>query len=260
MRSPEHRALLAWYAENRREFPWRRQRVSPWEILLAELLLARTGAARVSDVYQNWLRLLPSPRAVLDLREPPLEVLFAEHKLGLQNQRSQHLRSLARDLVNRHGGEVPLDPGALRELAGVGRYVANAVALFAGGQEVPVVDSNVARVYGRYFGLPPVQGDRDPPSIYWETAAASLPKGRAAEFSLALLDLAALVCKPVNPCCWACPLSKRCGLARAHATGLNSHRAGSQLRDSRGVDPYRATPHTSLPTEARKDSPSRQGT
>lgn len=208
-------ALLGWYSQRGRVLPWRQSDRTAWEVLLAEVLLARTGALRVREMYGQLVQFLPDPKAVVALGEVELERLFRAYGLGLHRQRARLLYSLAQAILERHGGQVPVDIGALQVLPGVGDYVAHAVAAFAWDMQVPIVDTNVARVFSRYFDLPPVKADRRPPRTYWELAKSCLPPGQARVFNQALLDLAALVCRPSRPMCMTCPLSDACRHADA---------------------------------------------
>lgn len=213
-------ALLDWQELNGRALPWRREPITPWRMLLAELLLSRTGAFRIQAVYSDLLDAFSSPQAVLGYNVAGLESILRHHRLGLHKQRAVLLHRLARTLVEEYSGNVPEDIASLVRLPGVGQYIAHAVAVFAMGQAVPIVDTNVARVFSRYFGIAPVKSDRRPPRVFWRLARASLPKGRAAEFGLALLDLAATTCRPWTPSCGDCPLQCWCNLRKERGLAL----------------------------------------
>lgn len=148
--------LNYWYARNARDLPWRHPDTTPWAILLSEVMSQQTPVARVIPLWQAWLERWPTPA---DLAEAPRsEILKMWANLGYP-RRALRLKECALACVERHGGEVPSDIAELEALPGIGHYTARAVAAFAFGQAVPVVDTNVRRVYrrlvdGRYLQGP----------------------------------------------------------------------------------------------------------
>ncbi|MEH6382294.1 MAG: A/G-specific adenine glycosylase, partial [Dietzia cercidiphylli] len=164
--------------------------------------------ARVEPVWRAWLERWPGPAELAEAS--PAEVIRMWGKLGYP-RRALRLQECALVVVDRHGGEVPTDVEALLALPGVGDYTARAVACFAHGQRVPVVDTNVRRVVARAVGGAAKAG---PPSTRRDLAAvdALLPSGRerAVAFSVALMELGALVCTARVPRCDDCPLASSC--------------------------------------------------
>ena len=170
------RSLLAWYAENGRDLPWRKRR-DPYAILVSEVMLQQTQAARVVPRYTEWLERWPT---VADLAEAAVsDVIRAWQGLGY-NRRAVNLHRAARRIAAEGW------PSDLTKLPGVGRYTADAVALFAHGKRVIPVDTNVARVRAR------THGKFGPDAVH------------------ALMDLGALVCLARVPRCPICPLASAC--------------------------------------------------
>jgi A/G-specific adenine glycosylase len=121
------------------------------------------------------------------------------------------LQVLARALVREHGGAVPATLEGLLALPGIGDYTARAVLSFAFGQDVAVVDTNVARFLHRLYGLPPPLPPYPARSAGLRRLAHGLlPPGQARAFNLAVLDLCAQVCVPRTPRCAACPIRDHC--------------------------------------------------
>jgi len=121
--------------------------------------------------------------------------------------------------VAEHGGRLPTDPAALRRLEGVGEYTAAAMASFAFGQDVAVVDTNVRRVLGRLFwGQSSIAPGPSPRRIHG-LAQRLLPPGQAAAWNQALMDLGAKVCLSRKPRCAACPLRPACKAAGTFMSG-----------------------------------------
>lgn len=155
--SPDLPAKLnAWYARNARDLPWRHPDTTPWAILLSEVMSQQTPVARVIPLWRAWLERWPTPA---DLAAAPRsEILRMWANLGYP-RRALRLKECAIACVERHDGAVPHDIAELEALPGIGHYTARAVAAFAFGQAVPVVDTNVRRVYrrlvdGRYLQGP----------------------------------------------------------------------------------------------------------
>jgi A/G-specific adenine glycosylase len=194
--------LLTWYAREQRDLPWRRQGVTAWQILVSEFMLQQTPVARVEPIWRDWVARWPTPSATA--AASAADVLRAWGKLGYP-RRAKRLHECAIAIAAEHGDMVPDDVATLLTLPGIGSYTARAVACFAYGQRVPVVDTNVRRVVARA-----VHGRADSPASVRDLVevAALLPNGpEAPRFSVALMELGATVCTARSPRCGLCPLS-----------------------------------------------------
>lgn len=190
--------VLAWYAANGRDIPWRRTR-DPYAILVSELMLQQTQVSRVVGRYGAFLDRFPT---LEDLASAPLgDVLRAWQGLGY-NTRAKRLRECAVAVVqsradrSRGSGEssfrgatLPATVAELQRLPGVGPYTARAVMIFAHNADVAAVDANVRRVLTHEFELPPDLAARDLQGI----ADELLPIGRSRDWHNALMDYGALV-------------------------------------------------------------------
>jgi A/G-specific adenine glycosylase len=200
--------VLTWYAENARDLPWRRPDASPWAVLVSELMLQQTPVVRVLPAYEVWLTRWPTPAALA--AEPPGEAVRAWGRLGYP-RRALNLHASARAIVEGHEGVVPADYDELRALPGVGAYTAAAVASFAYRRRHAVLDTNVRRVLARA-----VSGVEYPPKSQTTAevrlAESLLPPDppTAARWSVAIMELGALVCTARAPRCADCPLSGDC--------------------------------------------------
>ncbi|MBV8348412.1 MAG: A/G-specific adenine glycosylase [Mycolicibacterium sp.] len=203
--------LLAWYETARRDLPWRAPGVSPWQILVSEFMLQQTPVVRVRPVWQDWVRRWPTPSATA--AATPADVLRAWGKLGYP-RRAKRLHECATVIARDHADVVPDDVETLEQLPGVGSYTARAIACFAYGKRVPVVDTNVRRVMARAM-----RGEADAASNGRDLAelARILPKdAMAPRFSVALMELGATVCTARSPRCGLCPLSACAWRAAGH--------------------------------------------
>lgn len=208
--------LLAWYKQNGRHFPWR-ETSDPYAILMAEKLLQQTQAREnVVSAYQALLGKYPSAQELSEANLADVSAII--QPLGLA-YRAAELIKLAAGLVSLHEGAVPNDLSSLMALTGVGSYSARAVLSFAFGYDVAVVDTNVARILYRVFGLSgrmPSNPARKRDLI--DLATVLLPAGQARQFNLALLDLGALVCTPKVPGCKDCPVLMYCDFGKDNLT------------------------------------------
>jgi A/G-specific adenine glycosylase len=203
-----HREILAWYAANARELPWREPEAGAWAVMVSEFMLQQTPVKRVLPMYADWMERWPTPADLA--AAPPGEAVRAWGRLGYP-RRALRLHAAATAIVEQHGGRVPTDHAELLALPGVGEYTAAAVASFAHRQRHPVLDTNVRRVFARL-----VDGSEHPPAATTaaerRTATGLLPEEpeTAATWAVAVMELGALVCTARAPECGRCPVAARC--------------------------------------------------
>jgi A/G-specific adenine glycosylase len=200
-------SIVDWYATAARDLPWRRPDVDAWAVLVSEVMLQQTPVARVEPVWRDWMARWPTPAALAAV--PPADVIRAWGKLGYP-RRALRLREAAVAVVERHGGVVPADVAALEALPGVGTYTARAVACFGYGQPQPVVDTNVRRVVARLVHGRAEAGNARAADLADVVSLTPPDAGRAARFSVAAMELGALVCVAGTPRCGVCPVRDRC--------------------------------------------------
>lgn len=207
--------LLGWYDRSARDLPWRSPQVSPWAVLVSEIMLQQTPVSRVLPAYAAWLERWPRPADLA--AAAPGDAVRMWARLGYP-RRALRLHECAVQVRDRFGGVLPDDVDTLLTLPGVGEYTARAVAAFAFGARVPVVDTNVRRVVARAIDG---AGQAGLPSVRRDLAAveALLPPtpARATRFSIAVMELGALVCTARAPRCAQCPIAEQCAWLRAGA-------------------------------------------
>ncbi|CCG01553.1 A/G-specific adenine glycosylase [Blastococcus saxobsidens] len=204
---PAGEVIVDWYATAARDLPWRTPGVDPWAVLVSEVMLQQTPVARVEPVWRSWMARWPAPADLA--AAPPAEVIRAWGKLGYP-RRALRLREAAAAIAERHGGVVPDDVAALEALPGIGAYTARAVACFGYGQRQPVVDTNVRRVVARLVHGRAEAGNARATDLADIAALAPEDDARAVRFSVAVMELGALVCIAGTPRCAACPVRDRC--------------------------------------------------
>jgi A/G-specific adenine glycosylase len=210
--APYAPAILRWYSDHARDLPWRRRGATPWSIMVSEFMLQQTPVSRVLPAHAAWLARWPLPAALADAS--PADAVRQWDRLGYP-RRAVRLHASAQLIVSRHGGQVPASVEELRALPGVGSYTAAAIASFAFGQRYAVLDTNVRRVLTRL-----VTGEALPqaaPTLAELRLAESLlpHDGRqAAQWSVGVMELGALVCTAARPRCTDCPFAGECAWLR----------------------------------------------
>jgi A/G-specific adenine glycosylase len=201
--------LLTWYAQAARDLPWRTVSAGPWSVLVSEFMLQQTPVNRVLPAHARWLARWPSPPALAT--EPAGEAIREWGRLGYP-RRALRLHETARIITERHVGAVPSTIEELRALPGVGSYTAAAIASFAFGQRHAVLDTNVRRVLARLVGGSPGPSSTSVSVAEIRLAESLLPDipSIAARWSVAVMELGALVCTAATPRCGECPLAAQC--------------------------------------------------
>jgi len=199
-------ALLDWFAKHKRALPWRATR-DPYRIWVSEVMLQQTQAATVIPFYERFLERFPDLAALAAAGDAAL--MKAWEGLGYY-ARARNLRAAAQAVLREHGGALPASRDALLKLPGFGPYTAAAVASIAFGEDCAAVDGNVMRVLARVYAIDE-DIRRSPTRRRLQQLADDLvPPRRAGQFNEALMELGALVCRPKNTDCEACPIRRFC--------------------------------------------------
>jgi A/G-specific adenine glycosylase len=216
-------ALLLWWEANGRTFPWRGW-TDVYRLLVAEVLLRQTRADAVAAFVPAFFERYPDPDRLAIADED--ELAGTLRPLGFSRQRSAQLHQLGACLTQ---GPVSLVQDELLALPGIGRYSAGMVAA-AGGQRVPAVDTNVARVLCRLFSIEPSHAEARKSTNVWLAAEQLVSVGAApARVTWALLDLASAVCLQNRPRCAKCPVQRWCDYSKM-ATRAATAREAIDLR------------------------------
>ena len=205
--------LLAWYDRHRRSLPWRAkagQTADPYHVWLSEIMLQQTTVPAVKPYYETFLRRWPTVR---DLAEADIhDVMAAWAGLGYY-ARARNLHKCAQLVTERHGGRFPDDLEALRELPGIGRYTAAAIAAIAFDRPATIVDGNVERVISRLHRIQtPLPKAKEE---IWALAETLTPTERPGDYAQAIMDLGATLCTPQKPACSLCPWQSACAAFKA---------------------------------------------
>ncbi|WP_135820768.1 HhH-GPD family protein [Halostella litorea] len=202
-------ALVEWYEDDHREFPWRRTE-DPYEILVSEVMSQQTQLSRVVEAWEAFLDRWPTAADLAAADRADVVGFWTDRSLGYNN-RAKYLHEAARQIIEEREGEWPRDPDGLSELMGVGPYTANAVASFAFDNGDAVVDTNVKRVLYRAFDVP------DDDDAFERVAGALMPPGESRVWNNAVMELGGVACEKTPACDEAgCPWREWC---HAYGTG-----------------------------------------
>ncbi len=199
--------LIRWQRQRgRHDLPWQNTR-DAYRIWLSEIMLQQTQVATVIPYYQRFLERFPD---VETLAAAPVDAVL-EHWAGLgYYARARNLHRCAQAVVERHGGTFPADPQLLTALPGIGRSTAAAIAAFAYGTRVAILDGNVKRVLARCFGIEGFPGTAAVEKEMWRLAESLLPAAQIEAYTQGIMDLGATLCTRANPACGGCPMADVC--------------------------------------------------
>lgn len=224
--------LLPWFAENKRELPWRGD-PSPYHIWLSEIMLQQTRVEAVKPYYARFLEKLPGIEQLAVAEEETLLKLW--EGLGYYS-RVRNMQSAARDLVENYGSNMPEDYETLRQLKGIGSYTAGAIASISFHKPIPAVDGNVLRVFSRYRMDGRSISEEATKKKVFEELKEIMPKDAPGLFNQAIMDLGAMVCIPNGqPLCEHCPLQKEC---MAYQQGVISFFPQKGEKKARKIEEY----------------------
>jgi A/G-specific adenine glycosylase len=200
-------AVTSWYDEHARDLPWRRDGVTPWGVMVSEVMLQQTPVARVTPVWAQWLTRWPTPAALA--ADSAGEAVRLWGRLGYP-RRALRLHAAAVAIESSHDGEVPSAYDDLLALPGIGSYTAAAIASFGFRQRHAVLDTNVRRVYARVIDGTADARTASPTVAERADALARVPADRPHRFNVAVMELGAVVCLARSPRCGDCPVAGRC--------------------------------------------------
>ncbi|KAF9425906.1 hypothetical protein BGZ94_007107 [Podila epigama] len=246
MRTSIQKDLLAWYDIHYRKLPWRKsfhqgdhseqlERDQPgqraYEVWVSEIMCQQTQVATVIPYYNTWMSKWPTIAALAEADLEEVNKVWTG--LGYYS-RASRLHQGAQKVVKDFDSVLPRDPAVLeKEIPGVGRYTAAAIASHAYNVPAELVDGNVIRVLSR---LRAIGGDVKSPKVielHWQVAKELVHQDRPGCFNQALMELGATVCTPQNPKCGECPLQTRC---RAYAEVVDMKR---NITESMGISKKR---------------------
>ncbi len=199
--------LLEWGNDNYRNFDWRKD-ISPYKVFISELMLQRTTASQVEVVFPSFIKKYPNIKKLSSSNtEELLEII---KPLGLYQRRLKVFKTVARQIEQDFKGKIPNEYNDLMELFGVGIYIANAILCFSFNERVSIIDTNIIRIFQRFFNFKSDKKYIESDKKIWKFADNLIPEAEYQLYNYTLLDFGSLVCKSKNPDCNICILRKKC--------------------------------------------------
>ena len=220
--------ILKWYANNKREYYWRKHNLSNYQYIIAEVLLQRTKADTVAKFYPAFITKFPSWLALVKANLEDIAEFL--RPIGLYTQRAKRLQLLAIEMIKRKG-QIPSDRSELESIPFMGQYIANAVELIIFNKPSPLIDVNMARVLERFFEPRKLADIRYDPNLQ-QLAYRIVDHSNAKEISWAILDFAALICQARKPKCNSCILRASCTYYLNYESSFPTNNRRSQSRRS----------------------------
>lgn len=200
------RRLLAWFANHQRAMPWRQSR-DAYRVWISEIMLQQTQVVTVIPYFERFLRSFPTVAALAQADEA--DVLRHWEGLGYY-RRARQLHAAAKVVAAEHAGVFPRELAAIRNLPGIGRYTAGAIASIAFDVRAPILEANTVRLLSRLLAYRGDPHSTTGQELLWQMAEALLPAQGAGTLNQALMELGSLVCTPRSPACGDCPVRELC--------------------------------------------------
>jgi len=196
--------LSEWYDENKRDYPWRKT-TNMYRILITEILLQKTIASNVNNIYDEFFKKYKDFSAI---HGASINSLQSDIKsLGLSNKRSKILKDLSKLVLTEYKGRIPEDSGDLKKVTGIGDYVCNAYACVALNKRTFFSDVNIKRIIERVFEAPDLKKEKD---FVKKKLNELLPSTDCKHFYWGLLDYGSKICTKRTPKCDVCQIAKNC--------------------------------------------------
>lgn len=207
-----HYQLSVWYAQNKRDLPWR-DTLNPYHIWLSEIILQQTRVIQGLPYYQKFTI---NYNSVQEFAAAPLDdILKLWQGLGYYS-RARNMHICSQSIVNDYRGEFPSSYQELLKLRGVGKYTAAAIASICFEEKVPTIDGNVFRLLSRVFGISDDTSQAKSFKVFFKKALELMPNQGLGNFNQSMMEYGATVCLPKKPDCKNCILIDNC-FAQKHA-------------------------------------------
>lgn len=199
--------LLAWYDQyGRHDLPWK-QNPTAYGVWVSEIMLQQTQVATVIPYFERFMQRFPDLTSLASANTD--EVLHLWTGLGYY-ARGRNLHKAAQQIVEHHDGQFPALFDEVIALPGIGRSTAGAILAQSMEQRHPILDGNVKRVLSRYHAIEGWPGEKGVELQLWALAEIHTPTQRLADYSQAIMDLGATLCRRSNPLCETCPMQRGC--------------------------------------------------
>jgi A/G-specific adenine glycosylase len=211
------RVLLDWFdLHGRHDLPWQHPRTA-YQVWVSEIMLQQTQVQTVIPYFQRFMKAFPTIETLAQAEQT--DVLAHWAGLGYY-ARGRNLHRAAQQIQQQYQGCFPTNYQDIIDLPGIGRSTAGAILAQAFEQPYAILDGNVKRVLTRFYGIEGWPGDKRIENQLWQKAEALLPSQRLADYTQALMDFGATLCKRSQPVCEACPLREQCQAIKTQSVKL----------------------------------------
>ena len=200
--------ILNWYDLNKRSLPWRKNvsfQKRQYYTLVSEFMLQQTQVATVIPYFKRFIKNIPDLKSLSKVQNKKLIKLW--EGLGYYS-RARNLKKTAQNIIKNYNGKLPKNFEDLLSLPGIGNYTASAILSIAFNKPYIPLDGNIERVLKRYLYLKKEKDIKKENLIKKKSVFGT--SSRSSDYAQALMELGALICKPINPLCYKCPISKKC--------------------------------------------------
>ena len=200
--------ILNWYDNNKRKLPWRNhlsKKQLQYFTLVSEFMLQQTQVKTVIPYFENFIKKISNLEKLANVSDSKLMKCW--EGLGYYS-RAKNLKKTAIKIVSEFGGSLPSTIDELKSLPGVGDYTSRAIMAIAFNKQIIPLDGNVERLIKRIFYL---RKNRElSKKNIIEKKNFFGKSSRSSDYAQAIMEIGALICKPLNPLCFECPISKNC--------------------------------------------------
>ena len=215
------RDLLRWFKSNgRKNLPWQSTPPNVYHIWLSEIMLQQTQVITVIDYFNKFIACFPDLAALANAKED--EVMSNWAGLGYYS-RARNLHKTAKIVASIHKGVFPKKYDEIVALPGIGPSTAGAILSLGSGLSIPILDGNVKRTLSRYHKVEGHYSSSKVMAELWRLAKHHTPQTNNAEYTQAIMDIGATICKPKNPLCENCPLASHCGACLSKEQDIYPH-------------------------------------
>ena len=200
--------ILNWYDINKRSLPWRKKTSSKkrqYYTLVSEFMLQQTQVVTVIPYFNRFIENIPDLETLASFENRKLIKLW--EGLGYYS-RVRNLKKAAQVIIKDFNKKLPDNFLDLKSLPGIGDYTASAISAIAFNKPFIPLDGNVERVLKRYLYLKKENQIQKDNLIKSKKVLGT--SSRSSDYAQALMELGALICRPNNPLCEKCPISKNC--------------------------------------------------
>jgi len=200
--------ILDWYDINKRSLPWRKKvsnKKKQYYTLVSEFMLQQTQVSTVIPYFTKFIKKIPDLETLANFNDQELVKLW--EGLGYYS-RVRNLKKAAQAVIKNFNKNLPKDYFQLKSLPGIGDYTASAILAIVFNKPLIPLDGNIERVLKRYLFLKK-ENQITKENLHEEKKIFGF-SSRSSDYAQALMELGALICKPINPLCTQCPISRKC--------------------------------------------------